>query len=204
MIALLQGEVAAIGLDHAVVLTGGVGMRVHATPDTLAELRHGAVAELHTTMVVREDSMTLFGFLTADARDTFEILLTVSGVGPRLALAMLAVHSPDQLRTAVAGEDLKALERVPGIGRKGASRIVLELGDRLGSPVGHPSTDAAMSQPAVAPQEDVVTALVGLGWNQKVASDAVAGVLERGEASEGEAAAVLRAALRALAGQARG
>lgn len=204
MIALVTGEVVAIGLDHAVVLTSGFGMRVHATPDTLAQLRHGNQAELHTTMVVREDSMTLYGFGTADARDTFDILLTVSGVGPRLALAMLAVHSPDQFRTAVATEDLKALERVPGIGRKGASRIVLELGDRLGSPVGALSAPVAPGPTPGVLEEDVITALVGLGWNQKVAADAVAGVLERGEASEGDAAAVLRAALRALAGQARG
>lgn len=197
MIALVRGEVAAIGLDHAVVVVGGVGMRVHATPGTLALLRHGAQAELHTSLVVREDSLTLFGFEGSDARDTFEILQTVSGVGPRLALAMLAVHTPDDLRRAVASEDLKALERVPGIGRKGASRIVLELGDRLGSPLG--TAPAAPTQgETTAQHEDVVEALGGLGWNPRAASDAVASVIASGEVSPGDAAAVLRAALREL------
>lgn len=197
MIALVRGEVAAIGLDHAVVVVGGVGMRVHATPGTLALLRHGAQAELHTSLVVREDSLTLFGFEVSDARDTFEILQTVSGVGPRLALAMLAVHTPDDLRRAVASEDLKALERVPGIGRKGASRIVLELGDRLGSPLG--AAPAAPTQGETPAQhEDVVEALGGLGWNPRAASDAVASVIASGEVSPGDAAAVLRAALREL------
>lgn len=203
MIALVRGEVAAIGLDHAVVVTGGVGMRVHATPGTLAELRHGSAAELHTTLVVREDSLTLFGFASSDERDTFDILQTVSGVGPRLALAMLAVHTPDDLRRAVSTSDLKALVRVPGIGQKGASRIVLELGDRLGSPLGTGSGPVAPVRSATAVEDDVVTALQGLGWNQRIAADAVAGVIERGDAPAADAAAVLRAALRALAVEGR-
>lgn len=198
MIALVQGEVFSIGLDHAVVLAGPTGMRVHATPDTLAELRHGATATLHTTLIVREDSLTLYGFADADARDTFDILLTVSGIGPRLALAMLAVHAPDDLRRAVATEDLKALERVPGIGRKGASRIVLELGDRLGSPIGTARAPQRAQQPSDV-TDDVVTALTGLGWNQKVAADAVAAVLADDELTGADPAAVLRAALRVLA-----
>ncbi|MBN8883101.1 MAG: Holliday junction branch migration protein RuvA [Salana multivorans] len=201
MIALVRGEVAAIGLDHAVLVVSGVGMRVHATPNTLAGLRHGNEAELHTTLVVREDSLTLFGFLEVDERDTFEILQTVSGVGPRLALAMLAVHPPDALRQAVATEDLKALERVPGIGRKGASRIVLELGGRLGAPTGGGGaggTATAVTAPS-AVAEDVVVALQGLGWNAKVAADAVAGVLEAGDAPATDAGEILRAALRSLA-----
>ncbi|WP_313558483.1 Holliday junction branch migration protein RuvA [Miniimonas arenae] len=208
MIALVRGEVAAIGLDHAVVVVNGVGMRVHAAPNTLAELRHGTECTLHTTLVVREDSLTLFGFADVDGRDTFEILQTVTGVGPRLALAMLAVHTPDDLRRAVATEDLAALCRVPGIGRKGASRLVLELGDRLGAPLG--AGTAAGAGGAAAPartsagiEDDVVAALVGLGWNAKAAQDAVAGVIERGEATASDAAGVLRAALRALAAQGR-
>lgn len=206
MIALVRGEVAALGLDHAVVVVSGVGMRVHATPGTLAELRQGVAAELHTTLVVREDSLTLFGFLAADERDTFDILQTVSGVGPRLALAMLAVHSPDGLRHAVATEDLKALERVPGIGRKGASRIVLELGDRLGSPASVPGSASSPGTPAPpvgAIAEDVVVALQGLGWNAKAAGDAVTRVVDAGDAPAQDAGAILRAALRTLASDGR-
>lgn len=203
MIALVRGEVAAIGLDHAVVVVSGVGMRVQATPSTLAELRHGASVTLHTSLVVREDSLTLFGFGEVDERDTFDILQTVSGVGPRLALAMLAVLTPDDLRRAVSTSDLKTLQRVPGIGQKGASRIVLELGDRLGSPLGTAAATSAPVRSASAVEEDVVTALQGLGWNQRVAADAVAAVIERGDAAASDAAALLRAALRALAGDAR-
>ncbi len=132
MIASVRGRVLSIRLDAAVVEVGGVGLLVQATPATLAGLRVGGEAELATTLVVREDALTLFGFADADERAVFEIVQTVSGIGPRLALAMLAVHTPDGLRAAVAGQDLAALTRVPGIGRKGAQRIVLELADRLG------------------------------------------------------------------------
>ena len=125
MIASVRGRVLAVRLDSAVVEVGGVGMLVHAAPATLAPLRVGEEATLATSLVVREDSLTLFGFADADEREVFETLQTVSGVGPRLALAMLAVHRPDGLRTAVAKEDLAALVRLPGIGRKGAQRIVL-------------------------------------------------------------------------------
>ena len=201
MIASVTGTVLAVRLDAAVVDVGGVGMLVQATPAALAGLRVGQRATLHTSLVVREDSLTLFGFAEADEREVFEILQTVSGVGPRLALAMLAVHSPDGLRRAVADEDYAALQRVPGIGRKGAQRIVLELGDRLGAPV--PATGAAVAAPAPGDHRDqVVEALVGLGWQAKTAQDAVATVLE-GSAEPvgaGEVAGLLRAALRTLGG----
>ena len=199
MIAALRGRVLDLRLDAAVVEVGGVGLLVHATPATLATLRLGGEAELATALVVREDSLTLYGFADADERDVFETLQTVSGVGPRLALAMLAVHTPDVLRGAVAGEDLTALQRVPGIGRKGAQRIVLELGDRLG-----PAAPAQSG--AVSPEDDhrdeVVEALVGLGWNVRAAQDAVASVLpaDAGALEQGDVAAVLRGALRTLGG----
>src|SRR5690625_314775 len=122
MIASVSGQVDQVGLDACVVVAGGIGYRVHTTPATLATVRTGAQATLATSMVVREDSMTLFGFAEAEERDVFELLQTVSGVGPRLALAMLAVHTPDDLRRAVAAEDIKALTMVPGIGQKGARR----------------------------------------------------------------------------------
>lgn len=196
----------AVRLDSVVVEVGGVGMRVLTTPDVLADLRPGHEAALHTSLVVREDSLTLFGFADADGRDTFETLQTVTGVGPRLALAMLAVHSPDGLRRAVAAADLTALMKVPGIGRKGAQRLALELGDKLGAPVqGLGSPDApAPSAEAEEAMPQVVEALVGLGWSAKQAGDAVGAVLA-GRA-EGEpappVAAVLRAALRHLGGSA--
>ncbi len=121
MIATVSGRVAAVRLAAAVVEVGGVGMLVHATPATLAGLRVGETARLATSLVVREDSLTLFGFADDDERDVFEQVQTVSGIGPRLALAMLAVHSPDALRSAVATEDLDALQRVPGSGARGPS-----------------------------------------------------------------------------------
>ena len=134
MIAHLRGTVAGVAPDGAVIEVGGVGMRVQCTPGTLATLKPGEPAQVATSLVVREDSLTLYGFSSDDERNVFELLQTASGVGPRLALAMLAVHAPDSLRRAVSTEDLAALTMVPGIGRKGAQRIVLEMKDRLGPP----------------------------------------------------------------------
>ncbi|WP_127127763.1 Holliday junction branch migration protein RuvA [Georgenia sp. SYP-B2076] len=202
MIASVTGEVEAVGLDHAVVRVGGVGMLVHAAPTTLAGLAPGRQARLATSLVVREDSLTLFGFTDDDERGVFETLQTVSGVGPRLALAMLAVHTPDALRRAVAGEDLAALQRVPGIGRKGAQRIVLEIGDKLGAPTdGVPSATPAATGGGRAPE--VVEALVQLGWSEKVAETAVEAVLS-GDGGPTEVPAILRAALQHLGGHGRG
>ena len=134
MISHLAGRVAAIAPEGAVIEVGGVGLLVQCTPGTLATLRPGEPARVATSLVVREDALTLFGFATDDERDVFVLLQTASGVGPRLALAMLAVFTPDALRRAVLSEDVAALTRVPGIGRKGAQRIVLELAGRLGAP----------------------------------------------------------------------
>lgn len=205
VIASLTGTVAHVGLDRAVVDVGGVGYLVHATPTTLATLRVGETAGVATSMVVREDSMTLYGFGDADERDVFETVQTVSGVGPRLALAMLAVHTPDALRRAVATEDLAALTRVPGIGRKGAQRIVLELGDRLGPASGAAPAEAGSGAVTVAGDhtERVVEALTGLGWPAKQAEDAVAKVLAEAGAevvAADEVATTLRSALRLLGG----
>jgi Holliday junction DNA helicase RuvA len=190
----------SVRLDSAVLEVGGVGMLVQATPGTLATLRAGSEAELHTTLIVREDSLTLYGFAESDERDVFETLQTVSGVGPRLALAMLAVHTPNGLRRAVASEDLAALTKVPGIGRKGAQRIVLELSDRLGAPLDGVEGSKAAAVPAQAGgahHEQVVDALVGLGWNAKQAQQAVDAVTADG-ADGADVAATLRLALRHL------
>ncbi|HWS58648.1 MAG TPA: Holliday junction branch migration protein RuvA [Actinotalea sp.] len=196
MISSLRGRVLGVRLDSVVVEVGGVGLLVHATPATLAGLRVGQEGELATSLVVREDSLTLYGFADADERDVFQAVQTVTGIGPRLALAMLAVHPPDALRRAVATEDLAALQRVPGIGRKGAQRLVLELGDRLGAAAGR-SVPAPVGP--VDRRGEVVEALVGLGWSLRAAQDAVAGVVPAAEPVE-DVAAVLRGALRALGG----
>lgn len=198
MIATLRGTVETVGLDFAVIEAGGVGLLVRATPTTLAGLQVGTDARVATSLVVREDSLTLFAFADDDERGLFETLQTVSGVGPRLALAMLAVHHPDGLRAAVAGEDIAALTRVPGVGRKGAQRILLELGDKLGPAHGSPAPERADDT-----MPEVVDALVQLGWSAKPAQEAVTVVLGEPGASR-EVAAVLRAALRHLGGHARG
>ena len=145
MIAFVRGPVAAVTLSSAVLEVGGVGLELMCTPGTLATLRTGQVATLPTSMVVREDSMTLFGFLDEDEKAIFELVQTATGVGPKLAQAMLAVLDPDDLRRAVAGDDVKTLTRVPGIGQKVAQRIILELKDRLGAPIG------SMTRPGMAP-----------------------------------------------------
>jgi Holliday junction DNA helicase RuvA len=197
VIASVRGEVLEIGLDHAVVEVGGVGLAVHATPATLARLRRGEQGRMATSLLVREDSLTLFGFADADERDLFTLLQTVSGVGPRLALATLAVLDPDALRRALADADATALTRVPGIGRKGAERMVLELRDKVVAPAPAPA-----ALPAGGPREQVVEALVGLGFPARPAEQAVDAVLaENGSAPAGngqrarDASAVLRAAL---------
>jgi len=196
MIAFVRGEVAAVTLTSAVVEVGGVGLELMCTPGTLATLRTGTTATLPTSMVVREDSLTIFGFLDEDEKSVFELVQTASGVGPKLAQAMLACLSPDDLRVAVASDDVKTLTRVPGIGQKGAQRIILELKDRLGAPVGTPSRTVASSRPA--PWKDqVLQGLVGLGWSARDAEGAVEAVApEAGE--DPQVAVLLRSALRML------
>lgn len=179
MIASLSGTVQALRLDSAVLQVAGIGYLVHATPATLSTLRVGSEATLATSLVVREDSLTLYGFTDDDERSIFEGVQSVSGVGPRMALAILAVHTPDGVRRALVGGDVKALTRVPGIGPKGAQRLILELGDKLGKPSSLIAPDG--TTPAALPDADlswqVVEALVGLGWTAKVAEDAVAKVV---------------------------
>ena len=178
MIAHVTGTVAALAPDAVVIEVGGVGLQVQCSPGTIAGLRAGEQARVATSLVVREDSLTLYGFATDDERNTFELLQTASGVGPRLALAMLAVLTPDALRRAVAAEDLVTLISVPGIGRKGAQRIVLELAGRLGSPGdGMLATFAAVPVPAVATWRDQVHAgLVSLGWQAREADQAISAI----------------------------
>lgn len=198
MIAFVKGPVAQVTLSSAVVEVGGVGLELLCTPGTLATLRTGQVATLPTSMVVREDSLTLFGFLDEDEKSVFELVQTASGVGPKLAQAMLAVLDPDTLRTAVAAEDVKALTRVPGIGQKVAQRIILELKDRLGAPVGTPGRGgAALPTPAETWREQVHQGLTGLGWPAREADRAVEAVADQAGPTP-DVGALLRAALQAL------
>ncbi|HYS38337.1 MAG TPA: Holliday junction branch migration protein RuvA [Pseudonocardiaceae bacterium] len=193
MIASVRGKVLEISLDHAVVEVGGVGLEVRTTPATLATLRRGDEASLATALVVREDSLTLFGFADGQAKQLFSLLLTVSGIGPRLALATLAVLEPDALRAALADGNLTALTQVPGIGRKGAERLVIELRDKVGALPG-------LASPAEGPAGDVrmavVEALLGLGFPAKQAEQTVDGVLAENGVSD--TAGVLRKALTTL------
>ncbi|MBK0867170.1 Holliday junction branch migration protein RuvA [Saccharopolyspora sp. HNM0986] len=196
MIASLRGPVLSIGLDHAVVEVGGVGYAVHATPATLAGLRRGEEVRLSTSLIVREDSLTLYGFADAEARDLFGLLQTASGVGPRLALAALAVLSPEQLSDALADGNLTVLTQVPGIGKKSAERLVLELRDKVGA-VAPASTENAGGAGQGRLRSEVTEALVGLGFSAKQADQSVESVL----AADGAAAdtsAVLRKALAEL------
>lgn len=199
MIAFVRGPVADVTLSSVVVEVGGVGLELNCTPNTLARMRPGKETLLPTSLIVREDSLTLFGFLDEDEKALFEMLLTASGVGPKLAQAMLAVLTPDELRRAVTHEDIKTLTTVPGIGQKGAQRIVLELKDRIGAPSGPVSSRAAA--PAGARWRDQVHAgLVGLGWSTREAEQAVDAVAPQAAEAEGDpdVAALLRAALRSL------
>jgi Holliday junction DNA helicase RuvA len=199
MISSVRGEVLGIGLDHVVVEVGGVGLAVQATPSTLATLRRGEQARLFTSLVVREDSLTLFGFAEVEARELFTLLQTVSGIGPRLALAALAVLDPDKLRTALAEGNITVLTQVPGIGRKGAERLSLELRDKV-TAADAGVTDMPDSGAATAPgavRGEVVEALVGLGFAAKQAEQAVDKVLG-GNAAPGDTSGVLRAALSSL------
>jgi Holliday junction DNA helicase RuvA len=177
VIAFVSGKVASAGLDGAVVEVGGIGLSVQCTPATLASLKVGEPAHLPTSLIVREDSLTLYGFTTDDERVIFELVQTASGIGPRVALAMLATHSPNALRRAVATGDVKALTQVSGIGPKGAQKIILELKDKLGVPVGGESP--LVPQPRVQPWRDQVQAgLVSLGWSARDTDQAIDAVAE--------------------------
>ena len=198
MIASVSGTVTALHPDGVVVRVGGVGLAVQTTPGTKARLRVGDEAELATSLVVREDSLTLYGFADDDERVLFELLQTSSGVGPRLAQAVLTVHTPDTVRRALLTEDLAALVLVPGIGRKGAQRMVLELKDKV---VG---ISAAPPPAAQAGWRDTLTqALVGLGWTGPQAEEVVGKVADRHpEAGDADVPTLLREAL-ALLGRGR-
>jgi Holliday junction DNA helicase RuvA len=195
VIASVSGRVAALAPDGAVVEVGGVGLSVQCSPATIAGLRVGEQARLATSLIVREDSLTLYGFASEDERGLFELLQTASGVGPRLAQAVLAVHQPHIVRRAVVTGDIATLTRVPGIGKKGAERLILELKDRIGPLTGGPSEPVAAPEPAW--QTQVRNGLTGLGWSAREAEDAAATVAAEAGV-EPDVAALLKQAIRLL------
>jgi Holliday junction DNA helicase RuvA len=211
VIASVSGKVAAVSPDGAVVEVGGIGLAVQCTPGTIARLQVGEPARLSTSLVVREDSLTLYGFADDDERSLFELLQTANGVGPRLAQAVLAIHPPREVRRAVSMGDLKALMQVPGIGKKGAERLVLELRDRLGATTSDTSLDGpgtsfpvgATITPVARWRDQLSAALVGLGWTGREADGAIAALepvaAEQLEANGAvEVAILLRQALQML------
>lgn len=196
MISILRGIAVSVGLDHIDVVVGGIGFRVHVTPAFAQGAARDDEITVYTSMIVREDSMTLYGFESADERDVFTTLMSVSGIGPKIALAALAVLRPDDLRRAVRDQDLATLQRIPGVGKKSAQRMALEIGDKLGTPASLPE-----AAPAPAPSQDAVAtevsaALVGLGWSEAQAAKAI----EKLAGSGLGASDMLRAALVALGG----
>jgi len=200
MISSVRGQVLSISLDHAVIEVGGVGLAVRTTPATLAGLRRGEPARLATSLVVREDSLTLFGFASDEAKELFELVQSVSGVGPRIALALLAVLDPDQLRQALAAGDTVALTRAPGIGKKGAERLVLELRDKIGTAAASRSATTGTTSP-LPWREKIVDALVGLGFSARQAeeaSTAVAAEADDPAVVDGDVGVLLRRALALL------
>jgi Holliday junction DNA helicase RuvA len=196
MIASVRGVVTAIAPDSAVIEVGGVGLAVQCAPGTLAGLKAGTEARLATSLVVREDSLTLYGFADDDEKQLFELLQTASGVGPRLAQAVLAVHHPDAVRRAISGGDLAALTRVPGIGKKGAERLVLELRDRIG-PV-FAGVDGSTGVLSGEWQDQVRQGVLALGWTAAQADQAVAAVAESIDGEAPPVPVLLRQAIRLL------
>ncbi len=194
MIWSICGPVQATGLDWVVIVTGGVGLKAIVPPDTVNQIIAGNSSEvsLYTEMVVREDSMTLYGFLDSDSRETFKILMGVSGIGPRTALAAMSVFTPEKLREAVNSSDEASLTKIPGVGKKSAQRMLLELGGKLPKPE-VPGADG----PRSSMRSDVEDALSQLGWTKAQVTNILDQVGEEYE----DAGSMIRAALQALAGR---
>lgn len=171
MIAQLTGSVIDVRLNRIMIDVSGLGYEIIVAPDLASETKIGESLTLYTSLVVREDSWTLYGFTSNDAKSLFEELQSVTGIGPKVASALLAVYSPEELRTAIASQDNGALERVPGIGKKVASRIILELKDKFG---GGFRTKSSLSGPW---RNQVIGALTGLGYSAKEAETALDEVL---------------------------
>ena len=173
MISLLTGTVRSIGSDRLIVEVGGFGVSVLVNPQTCAQVTLGSQVQLFTSLVVREDSLTLFGFINDESRSLFELVQTVSGIGPKVALSILGALTPEDLARAISQEDIGAIEKVPGIGRKGAQRLILELKGKLSD---LSSTQQYKGhQPAWRGQ--LTSALVSLGFSPKESDGAISQVV---------------------------
>lgn len=177
MIDRIRGTVLTVGTDFLSVDLGPVALRVVVPPQVTSDMRRGATAELHTAMIVRDDGWTLYGFMDAEHCQVFEQVQTVSGIGPRIALALVSVLGPDDLRRAIEAEDLASLTKVPGIGKKGAQRIVLELKDRLGPSIGGAASPTGAGNDGW--RTAVAAGLTSLGWTSREAESAVDQLADR-------------------------
>ena len=173
MIATLSGTVKSLSPDRAIIEVGGVGMSVLINAHTSAAMTLGAHANLYTSLVVREDSLTLFGFSDEPSRVLFELVQTVSGIGPKVALSILGALTPSELAHAVNTENISAIEKVPGIGKKGAQRLILELKSKISD--FSQGTYTRSHQPVW--REQLTSALVSLGFSAKDSDDAINSVL---------------------------
>lgn len=191
MIASISGRVLETRVDGLVINIGGVGMFVLCAPDIIANSKIGEEFSVQTALIVREDSLTLFGFATAESRELFELVQSVSGFGPKLAFTILASLSAQEFKNALANEDVARLRQIPGVGAKGAQRLVLELKDRVGVATG----DRVR---ATGWQDQVEQGLIGLGWTSKEAAKAVLAVQDSGVSDE-DVATLLKRALQILA-----
>jgi holliday junction DNA helicase RuvA len=197
MISSLRGPVLEIRLDSLVIGVGGVGMTVMCSPDTISQARVNQEITLFTSLIVREDSLTLFGFATSDNREMFEVVQGVSGFGPKLAFTILSSLPADELRTAIGNEDVARLKQTPGVGAKGAQRLVLELKDRIGTPTSGVKRSASKEAQW---QIQVEQGLLGLGWSPRDAQRAISAVIEEGVTDTQATPELLRRALQILAG----
>ncbi len=191
MISTVNGIVLEIRPDALVIALGGVGLLVMASPDVIATAKLGDPIALHTSLVVREESLTLFGFASSDSRELFELIQGVSGFGPRLAFTILSFLTADQLRVAIATGDVARLTKTPGVGAKGASRLILELKDRIGHTAGVHSRSAEW-------EHQVEQALVGLGWSAKDAANVVTTLKSEYTAGESTVPEMLKQALQLI------
>lgn len=191
MIASVNGLVLETRPDALVVSLGGVGLLVMASPDVIAAAKVGEAISLHTSLVVREESLTLFGFASNDSRELFELIQGVSGFGPRLAFTILSFLSAEQLRVAIASGDVARLTKTPGVGAKGASRLILELKDRIGYA---PSSGNSVTEW----DHQVEQALIGLGWSAKDATNVITTLKVENDASALTVPELLKLALQLL------
>lgn len=190
MISILSGDVLDARIDSLIINVGGVGLHVICSPDTIAAAKVGQRITIHTSLIVREESLTLFGFLSQDNRELFDIIQGVSGFGPKLAFTVLATLPGDELRRAIQDEDVARLTKTPGVGAKGAARLILELKDRIGR-VSNETKNVTV--PRIL--DEVEQAVIGLGWSARDASRVVAMLAQDPETSTDDRSALLRKAL---------